>query len=243
MQEQLNFLIQLQQLDKSIQNLLLTSEENPKKMKQVDQEIQEVLETLQSFMQELEGLKKQRKGLEREIEECDQKIKKSQVKLMEVKTNKEYKAMLTETDELKKSKGSKEDLLLEFLEKLEEGTRKEKDLKKSVEDKTKEGNLKKEQLEKERRAYEKELLEINEKRKELASRIDSPLLKQYEFLKERLKGVAVAEVKNATCLSCHMNIPPQMYNELHRRDRIIPCPSCLRILYLTGPGGSKEVSE
>ena len=188
----------------------------------------------------MEGLKKQRKSLEREIEECDQKIKKSQVKLMEVKTNKEYKAMLTETDELKKGKSGKEDLLLEFLEKLEEGIQKEKALKKTVEAKTAEGKLKKDQLEKERQAYEKELLDINQKREELTSRIDSPLLKQYEFLKDRLKGVAVAEVKDATCLSCHMQIPPQLYNELHRKDKIIPCPSCLRILYLTGPSGSKR---
>ena len=239
MQEQLNFLIQLQQLDKSIQDLLLTSEENPKKVQQVDQEIQEVQEAFQAFSQEIEGLKKQRKSLEREIEESDQKIKKSQVKLMEVKTNKEYKAMLTETDELKKSKGGKEDLLLELMEKLEEGIQKEKALKKTVEAKTAEGKLKKDQLEKERQAYEKELLAINQKRQELTSRIDSPLLKQYEFLKDRLKGVAVAEVKDATCLSCHMQIPPQLYNELHRKDKIIPCPSCLRILYLTGPSESK----
>jgi uncharacterized protein len=241
MQEQLNFLIQLQQLDKSIQDLLITSEENPKKMKQIDQEIQQIQDTLKAFIQEMEGLKKQRKSLEKEIEEFEQKIKKSQVKLMGVKTNKEYKAMLTETDELKKSKAGKEDLLLEFLEKLEDGIQKEKVLKKKVEDKTAEGKLKKDQLEKERQAYEKELLEINKKRKDLASRIDSPLLKQYEFLKDRLKGVAVAEVKDATCLSCHMQIPPQMYNELHRRDRIIPCPSCLRILYLIGPSGSNEM--
>jgi uncharacterized protein len=239
MQEQLNLLIQLQQLDKSIQDLLLTSEENPKKVQQVDQEIQEVQETFLAFNQEIDGLKKQRKSLEREIEESDQKIKKSQVKLMEVKTNKEYKAMLTETDELKKSKGGKEDLLLELMEKLEEGIQKEKALKKTVEAKNAEGKLKKDQLEKERQAYEKELLAMNQKRQELTSRIDFPLLKQYEFLKDRLKGVAVAEVKDATCLSCHMQIPPQLYNELHRKDKIIPCPSCLRILYLTGPSESK----
>lgn len=240
MQEQLNLLIQLQQIDKSIQDLQLTSEENPRKMKLIDQEIQEVLETHQAFIQEMESLKKQRKSLEREIEEYDQKIKKSQVKLMEVKTNKEYKAMLTETDELKRGKSGKEDLLLEFLEKLEEGVRKEKGLKKNAEAKTAEGKIKKDQLEIERQAYEKELLDISQKRKELTIRIDSPLLKQYEFLKDRLRGVAVAEVRDGTCLSCHMQIPPQMYNELHRQDKIIPCPSCLRILYLAGPSGSKE---
>jgi uncharacterized protein len=240
MQEQLNLLIQLQQIDKSIQELLLASEENPRRMEQVEQEIQEVQETLKAFVREMEEWKKQRKSLEKDIEAWDQKIKKSRLKLMEVKTNKEYKAMLTETDELKKGKNGKEDLLLEFLEKLEEGTQKAMVLKKTVEAKTAEGQLKKDQLEKERRAYEKEFSEMNQKREELTSRIESPLLKQYEFLKDRLKGVAVAEVQEATCLSCHMQIPPQLYNELHRKDKIIPCPSCLRILYLTEPGGNKK---
>ncbi|MBI4766631.1 MAG: hypothetical protein HY787_18865 [Deltaproteobacteria bacterium] len=148
--------------------------------------------------------------------------------------------MLTETDDLKKGKSGKEDLLLEFLEKLEEGTQKEKVLKQTVEAKTVEGKLKKVQLEEEGQAYEKEFTAIQQKREGLISRIDSSLLKQYEFLKDRLKGVAVAEAKEATCLSCHMQIPPQMYNELHRKDKIIPCPSCLRILYLAESGGSKK---
>ena len=240
MQDQLNYLIQLQQLDKSIQHLLLTSEENPEKIKQVDQEIEQVQEGFHVFIREMEDLKKQRKTLEREIEEYDQKIKKSQVKLMEVKTNKEYKAMLTETDELKKGKVGKEDLLLEFLEKLEEGIQKEKSLKKTVEGKIAEGKLKKDRLEKEGQELEKALLELNQKRNELISQVDSALLKQYEFLKDRLRGVAVAEVKNATCLGCHMHIPPQLYNELHRRDRIIPCPSCLRILHLPESNKSQK---
>ncbi len=240
MREQLTYLIQLQQLDKSIQHLLFTSEENPKKIRQVDQEIEQVQETFQVFIREMEDLKKQRKTLEREIEEYDQKIKKSQVKLMEVKTNKEYKAMLTETDELKKGKTGKEDLLLEFMEKLEEGIQKEKALKKTVEAKIAEGKLNKDRLEKERQESEKELLELNQKRKELSSRVDSALLKQYEFLKERLRGVAVAKVKDATCLGCHMHIPPQLFNELHRGDRIITCPSCLRILHLANTIGNQE---
>jgi predicted nucleic acid-binding Zn-ribbon protein len=95
-------------------------------------------------------------------------------------------------------------------------------------------------LEKERRESEKELLELNQKRNEIVSRVDSTLLKQYEFLKERLRGVAVAKVKDATCLGCHMHIPPQLFNELHRGDRIITCPSCLRILHLAKPIGNKE---
>jgi uncharacterized protein len=240
MEEQLKLLIQLQQLDLSIQELRIAAEENPRKLELIEKNILEIQENFQTFSREMEDLKRQRKSLEKDIEDCDQKIKKSQIKLMEVKTNKEYKAMLTETDELRKDKNNKEDLLLEVLEKLEEGAKKEKILKKEVEDKTAEGQVKKAQLEKERQTYEKDFIEMNQRREKFVSEIDLSLLKQYEFLKNRLHGVAVAEAKNATCLSCHMQIPPQMYNELHRKDKIIPCPSCLRILYLNGSGTDQK---
>jgi uncharacterized protein len=239
MQEQINYLIQLQKLDKTIDHIYLSAEENPKKIEEIDQETRGFQETFQAFTEELNEIQKQRRALEREVEEFGQKIKKSQVKLMEVKTNKEYRAMLTEIDELKKTKVSKEDLLLEFMEKIEKGVEKQKALKKSLEAKKAEGELKKEYLEAESREYEKELSEQNWKRNELCARVNSALLRQYEFLKNRLRGMDVAEVKEAACLGCNMHIPPQLFNELHRQDRIITCPSCLRILYLRGPSESK----
>ena len=44
-------------------------------------------------------------------------------------------------------------------------------------------------------------------------------------------GVGVAAVRRAVCQGCHMNIPPQLYNELQRRDSIKNCPLCHRIIY------------
>lgn len=60
--------------------------------------------------------------------------KKSQIKMMEVKTNKEYKAMLTEMEELKKAKEGLEDLLLDLMEKVESDLLLEKRKKKELED-------------------------------------------------------------------------------------------------------------
>ena len=151
MQEQLNYLIQLQQIDKTIDHIHVNVEENPKKIEQIDLESQGVREILDTFTKEMEEIQKQRRALEREVEEFGEKIKKSQVKLMEVKTNKEYRAMLTEIDELKKVKIGKEDLLLELMEKMEKGAEKKKALALSVDAKIAEGKLKKEKLETESR--------------------------------------------------------------------------------------------
>jgi len=233
MQEQLGFLVRLHQLDKAVENTLMNSEEVPKRMEGIDQERLQAQEAFQGFIREVEEMKKQRKLLEREVDELDQKIKKSQLKLMEVKNNKEYKAMLTEIEEQKRGKETKEDHLLVILERFDEQTKKEKELKKSLEKTVSEAKTRKDQVEQEGRTYARELQELEQQRKSLLTQIDPAVLDQYEFLKERLKGVAVAEVRGSICLACHIHIPPQMFNELHRQDRIMTCPSCLRILYIS----------
>ncbi|MDR2406140.1 MAG: C4-type zinc ribbon domain-containing protein [Deltaproteobacteria bacterium] len=55
---------------------------------------------------------------------------------------------------------------------------------------------------------------------------------KYKKASEGRPGRALAAVENSTCLACHMNIPPQLYNELHRNDKIMLCPHCHRIMYI-----------
>ncbi|MGH7828550.1 MAG: C4-type zinc ribbon domain-containing protein [Candidatus Binatia bacterium] len=33
------------------------------------------------------------------------------------------------------------------------------------------------------------------------------------------------------CQGCYMNIPPQLWNEILKNERLNLCPSCHRILY------------
>ena len=102
-------------------------------------------------------------------------------------------------------------------------------------------------------AYEAETIEVNEKksvfeaaaeterrslndllaqRNEISSKIDSELIKQYEIIKSSARGIAIVQVIDSICLGCHMNIPPQMYNELHRENEMKTCPHCHRMLYV-----------
>ncbi|MDR2338895.1 MAG: C4-type zinc ribbon domain-containing protein [Deltaproteobacteria bacterium] len=55
---------------------------------------------------------------------------------------------------------------------------------------------------------------------------------RYRKASEGRPGTALAAVDNSTCLACHMNIPPQLYNELFKNDKIMLCPHCHRIMYI-----------
>ena len=66
----------------------------------------------------------------------------------------------------------------------------------------------------------------------ISSQVDPALLEQYNQTARLSNGLAIVAVKDAVCQGCHMNIPPQMYNELHRFDTLMHCPHCQRIVYL-----------
>ena len=44
-------------------------------------------------------------------------------------------------------------------------------------------------------------------------------------------GKAVVETKSEVCLGCHMNIPPQLFNDVKKNEEIVICAYCNRILY------------
>jgi predicted nucleic acid-binding Zn-ribbon protein len=68
-------------------------------------------------------------------------------------------------------------------------------------------------------------------RKTIASQIAGELISRYELIFARRGGMAVVEVTGGICQGCYMNIPPQLWNEIIRSEKINLCPSCQRILY------------
>jgi hypothetical protein len=76
-----------------------------------------------------------------------------------------------------------------------------------------------------------DLTHDREARDKMAGTLDQGLRQKYEQIFERRGGTAVVEVRNGTCQGCHMNLPPQLFNELQRCRDIRSCPNCHRILY------------
>jgi len=76
-----------------------------------------------------------------------------------------------------------------------------------------------------------EVLKLEEKKTEIQNNVPSDLLSRYEKIKKRGNGVAITSVWKAVCNGCHMNIPPQLYNELQRTSELLSCPNCNRIIY------------
>lgn len=240
MKKKLIGLIQLQECDNRIRSIIAKRDEGPLKIQELEQELDTCQLRYQKEHDQLESLRKERRALEQEVQEIETKIAKSQEKLNNIKSNKEYTAALKEIEVLNKEKTSLEDKEIRIMENLEGAEEKGLQFKKEQEELKKKFDLDREEIEKEVKALEAEATALREQREQYTEAIDKSLLSQYQFLADRKGGLAIGSVINGVCQLCHIGLPPQKFNELIKGETLQICPNCQRIIYW---GEDEHLSE
>jgi predicted nucleic acid-binding Zn-ribbon protein len=179
----------------------------------------------------LEELSKAHKEREEMLKRGVEGLKKTKDRLHEVKTNKEYQAMLKEIESTASKNSAIEDEILIVMDKLDQVRKMVKVREKELDGHRHDYESKKRKIEQELAAMDAEVSVYLEKGLMLKEQIASDLLKRYETIKNRSNGLAVVAVWKEICAGCHMNIPPQMYIELQKDVDIQYCPQCNRIIY------------
>jgi len=202
----------------------------------VDQEADRLQVMADSLTQEMETLKDDLAQLGRNLEQEQENIIRSEKRLPEIKTQKEYLAVLKEIDTAKKLTKEYEDASL-AKESQMESIRSESNEKTEL---LAEARAKAAQVraEVEGRIAEtsKQLKEKELERDGLFSALPAQLAKRYKLLHDRRGGLAVVEARNGACYGCHMHLPPQVYNNLLRLEQVESCPHCNRLLYVEDRG-------
>jgi predicted nucleic acid-binding Zn-ribbon protein len=230
--EQILSLVNLQRIEIEISSIKT-------KIGNVDQRLEKFDENLHDFKQMIEEqesvineLNQRYRSYESDVRMNLDRIKKSEAKLSSVKTNKEYQAFLKEIDDLKDKNSKLEDIMIEFLDRIEDAENTLNAKMTEYSELQARLNNEKETIQKETEAGKRQLENLDEERNAVAAGIDAALLATYNKVKS-IQGdsIAIAAVNNAVCQGCNMNIPPQMYNELQRGDSLKKCPICDRIIY------------
>jgi uncharacterized protein len=234
LKDKISQLIELQALDDKIEQINNKKAKGPRRIRELKDTLDAAEADFQKDFDQLERFKKDRRRIEQEIQDLENKIEKSTTKLYSIKSNKEYTAALKEIEEFKKTKFLTEDQVIQAMEQIEEVEKKSVEHKKQQPEMRAQFEKAKTGIEKELAALEKDLAALDEKRKVLARSVDQDLLKKYQLLKDRRGGCAVSQVIAGVCQACHMNIPPQKFNEVIRGESLLTCPHCNRIIYWGG---------
>jgi len=229
--EQLRLLVKLQTVDKTAYELEQELGRIPTRLAELDQ-AEQALRSEQGLIQaELDQAAKIRKELERRAEELRARQRKAESRLMGAKTQKEYQAATAEIDEAKDSIKETDDLLIEAMERHEALAAKAGALGEKLAAAVAGAEDERANLAQRKAHLDGQLQQLQSQRKTMTCGVDAQLLSEYDFIRPRRQGVAVAPVSGGSCGVCHMNMPPQQYNELQRMDKIMRCSSCQRLVY------------
>ncbi|MCS7281469.1 MAG: C4-type zinc ribbon domain-containing protein [Desulfobacterota bacterium] len=231
MENELKILYEIQKTDLKIMETERKLALGPKKIEELDFELRQLKEKIDKEKIIIDELEKERRRKERELDEEREKIKKKEARLFEVKTNKEYQAMLKEIEMAKEALDKLEEDILILMDRIEE-------LKKDYQESVKYYEKRKKEIEEEKRSIQNDLSTLDEQiavyrteKERLMNEISPELKERYNIIREKRQGIAVVNVKNGVCLGCYVNIPPQLFIEVTKNNQIISCPNCNRIFY------------
>lgn len=230
MKEQIQTLVELQKIETETIDLKNHLEGVSERLNKLDRQVADSEAAIAADTEALETLKSRYRTLEEENKDNTAVMVKSRNRLNNVKNVREHQALQKSLEDLK-AKGS--ELENEMIECLDEIERLEKRLsEKQAAYDTLKTSVKGERSEVETEAATKEqaLADLRAQWDAIARRVDSSLLDKFLMIKDK-KGVGIVPVTDAICYGCHMNIPPQIYNELQRFDSLRFCPHCQRMIY------------
>ena len=231
MRGQLKLLFELNQLDIKVAALRGAFEKVPVRREELETLLGQRKVGLQGKTARLAEMEKSKRDKEGEVQLSESRIAEFKTKLSQIKTNKEYQSALKEIEETKKSNKLLEDQTLQLMTDAEtvkkEVTDDETALKLSLENYEKESN----ELRSEEARLKEAIAQVEQERARLVGAVDPKILDKYYRVK-KIRAEAVTFVEGATCMGCHMHIPPQLFIEIKKFQAVHTCPSCHRILYL-----------
>lgn len=231
LKEQLQLLERLQEIDNQIDRY-------ERDLARVPLEVQEIARSLVLIRREISEAEDRLEVVQTDLRKKEavlnteqEKIKRSERRLLNIKNQKEHNALSREVKLGKKVVGEIEDAILDFMGQVESIT---KSLERKRNDYQElEGRL----LEKKAEAQEVEssantaLTSLNSEKLNISEAIDGQFLKRYVTVK-KARGNAVAELKNGSCTGCNMAIPPQLNIRVLKQEEMVICPNCNRILFV-----------
>ncbi|HEY2923670.1 MAG TPA: C4-type zinc ribbon domain-containing protein [Candidatus Eisenbacteria bacterium] len=227
---ELEALLQLQRYDARLMEMQRKRGDIPRRRDAFRASLDQAKASQEQAKKELERVRLERRAQEKEIEVLQSEGAKLERQLLDVKTNKEYQAMLHEIAALKSKRSDRETVILEHFEREEALVAQAKQAEQKIAEE--DGKLKagEAELEREGASLDQSIHSLRVDRDQVRPRVPATLLARYDRLAGTRNGIAVAEVRKGACGACFKALTPQMMQEARRTDVVLHCESCGRIL-------------
>ena len=235
MREEINRLMDLQVIDRQLQELEQSLSSIAGRVDQLRDENKSNQAELDRLTEQDKEITAARKKAERELAEGEVRIRNKRMRLTLVRNDKELQALTHEIESLKETNQRLEGELLDSMEGADARTARIKELTEAIA----KGRVDLTAAEKEIAAEVEELkgniAKHRKAREKIAENIDASLLSRYQMIFSRRAGVAVAKANGRHLPGMPDAAAAQLYNEIQKHLQIHFCPNCQRVLYYEEP--------
>ncbi|AAD18665.1 hypothetical protein CpB0546 [Chlamydia pneumoniae TW-183] len=231
MHDALLSILAIQELDIKMIRLMRVKKEHQKELAKVQSLKSDIRRKVQEKELEMENLKTQIRDGENRIQEISEQINKLENQQAAVKKMDEFNALTQEMTTANKERRSLEHQLSDLMDKQAGGEDLIVSLKESLASTENSSSVIEKEIFESIKKINEEGKALLEQRTELKHATNPELLSIYERLLNNKKDRVVVPIENRVCSGCHIVLTPQHENLVRKKDRLIFCEHCSRILY------------
>jgi predicted nucleic acid-binding Zn-ribbon protein len=216
--------LRIMQLEKEMRDIPARKERELERLNDHKAALADAEESLKAKQSEM-------KQFEVEAESYHEKIGKLRAQQLDLKTNKEFKAMDHEIELLQGNIRAAEDRELTIMEDIEKARQ-------GVEQRRRELAAEDAEVQEDIGALDERLARLESEvsdeqsaREVAAENIDPEWLSRYEGILRSKGGVALVSTANGVCGGCYMTLPPYLQHDAKKRMGMVVCGFCGRLLY------------
>jgi predicted nucleic acid-binding Zn-ribbon protein len=239
---QIEILAALQIVDREIREHAGVKRGLATELQEKERFIQERKQEFEALMAACAAKEKLRQEKDRMLQEEGKKAADKRMRMNRIKNVKELQALQREIDQIRQANGEAEEELLNMMVQIDEVKGEIKTKQEALLAAQQDWQQKKEALQAQIAAIDQAVDTASIRRQSIAAEIAADLMSRYELILSRRGGTAVVEVTGGICQGCYMNIPPQLWNELIRSEKVNLCPSCQRIVYYKAPEAQEKTA-
>jgi uncharacterized protein len=237
MSEEVDALWALRDLDERAAALRVELRRFPEQRATLERSVAESRARLERDRAGITSSQVRRRDLERQIEALTAQEQKFQSQTYAVKKNEEYKALLEEIEGVKRKRSDLETEVLMALDGEERLAGERAAAEHVLKVAEREAAERTGRIDAEEREARERLAVLEAGRATHLGRLPPTTRARYERIHQSKEGRAVVAILKGACGGCFRNQPPQVLQEARRRDRLLICEGCGRIL-LWPPDGA-----
>jgi predicted nucleic acid-binding Zn-ribbon protein len=228
---QIELLAALQEVDLSLSENTKAVQDGQARVAALDATLAQRASELAAAEEILAAHEARQRELEDRVGELENKLKDRRMRVARIRNERELAVVRHEIETLKEESSGRETELLELFDKIE-AARQAREAARLAHEEVGGQRAEAAAALESTLARVRDAIERDEARRgELAGHVDDELHRRYRMIFERRGGLAVVAVQDGICQGCHMNVPPQLYNQVLRNEQVLLCPSCQRIIF------------